>query len=541
MIKGNGVVACQGISIAKAFIYKKRELINKKVDFLGSEHESSRLYEAVEIAKSELTDLYDKACKEVGEENAFIFEVHKMLLEDEDFIDLVKSHIASGIEAAEAVNLSGEEFCELLSSMDDEYMRERAADFRDISGRLKRILSGAEQQKYDFKEPIIIIADDLEPSETMSFDKSMIRGFILKNGSTNSHTAILARVMNVPSLVNTNIDLDSDIDGKEVILDANNNQYIIEPGAKELLEAKDSIENEKLIAKELETYIGKETITLDGKKINLYNNIGSLEDVKKVLEFDAEGVGLFRSEFLYLGREDYPSEEEQFAVYKEVAQLLGDKKCIIRTLDIGADKQAAYFNLPKEENPALGFRAIRICLENRQLFRTQLRAILRASYYGNISVMFPMIISKEEVLLCKEELNIAKRELRQESIPYKDIEVGIMIETPAAVFIAEELAKEVDFFSVGTNDLTQYTLAIDRQNSLLGNFYNPKHPAILMMLKAIASAALKQGIWVGICGELAADMEITQTLINYGFTEISVSPNLTLKMRKNIININSKA
>ncbi|MDD7266814.1 MAG: phosphoenolpyruvate--protein phosphotransferase [Lachnospiraceae bacterium] len=535
MLQGRGKSVCDGVSIGTVYLYQKKKAVTNNRPFLGVEEETAALLAAVERARTQLGELYENTVEELGEEHAAIFEVHQMLLEDEDFIDAMKAKISEEqMVAAEAAAQAGEEFAGLMAAMDDDYMRERAADFRDISGRVSRILSGVGDSKIVFNEPVIVVAEDLEPSETVSFDKSMIRGFVLQKGSTNSHTAILARVMNVPSVVSTGIELDDSLVGQIMVVDGYEGSYIVGP-TPEVLEATHArLEDEEKKRSALEALRGKDSISADGRQIHVYSNIGHPDDVDKVLEYDGEGIGLFRSEFLYLGRNDYPSEEEQFEAYKAVAERMNGKKVIIRTLDIGADKQAVYFQLPPEENPAMGLRAIRICLSNEALFKTQLRAILRASEYGNISIMFPMIISVEEVEACREQLEAVKAELRAEGKKVKDIEMGIMIETPAAVMMAEELAELVDFFSVGTNDLTQYTLAVDRQNEKIESYYNAKHPAIMKMLAKIGAAARQAGIWAGICGELGGDLTITEQVLQMGFEELSVSPGLTLKLREKI-------
>lgn len=528
-----------GIAIGRISVYHKVDCHVKRTKITDIQGEITRFQTAKDMAKTELEVLYQKALKEVGEVNASIFEVHQMMLEDVDFVEAIENMIQTqSINAEFAVASIGDNFAEMFSSMDDNYMRERAADVKDISNRLISVLSGNLQQNDATDEPVILLADDLAPSETVQLDKSKILSFVTKHGSTNSHTAILARTMNIPALIG--VDFPENIDGKIGIVDGYEGKLIIDPAVSVLenYQIKQSHENEK---KELLLQLkGKENMTVDGTKINLYANIGSMSDVSEVLENDAGGIGLFRSEFLYLESSDYPSEEKQFAVYKKVAEAMAGKKVIIRTLDIGADKQADYFKLNKEENPAMGYRAIRICLDRQDIFKTQLRAIYRASCYGTISVMFPMIISLEEIKAIKEITEEVKKELDQDGIPYKNIELGIMIETPAAVMMSEEFSKEVDFFSVGTNDLTQYTLAIDRQNSNLDSIYNPHHPAILKMLKIIAENAHKGGCWVGICGELAADTTLTETFLRFGYDELSVSPASVLKVRKKVREINLK-
>ena len=494
-----------------------------------------RFYQARETAKQQLQELYQKALREVGELNAAIFEVHQMMLDDLDYEESIVNMIKSQeVNAEYAVANTGDNFSKMFASMDDEYMQARSADVKDISNRVIGILQGKTLGGISGSEPVILLAEDLAPSETVQLDKSKVLSFVTRHGSTNSHTAILARTMNIPALIG--IDYPEDVDGKTAIVDGNKGLLIIDPTVS-ILEAykeqKEKEEEQKRLLLELK---GKEDITLDGKKINLYANIGSVSDVASVLTNDAQGIGLFRSEFLYLEASDYPTEEEQFRAYRQVAETMAGKKVIIRTLDIGGDKQVEYFDLDKEENPAMGYRAIRICLDRKEIFRTQLRALYRASYYGNIAIMFPMIISLDEVLEIKKMVAQVKAELDQEAVLYKEVELGIMIETPAAVMISDELAKEVDFFSVGTNDLTQYTLAIDRQNEKLDAIYNPHHKAILRMLQMIVDNGHKEGCWVGICGELGADLSLTETFLKMGFDELSVSPSMILRVRDKIRN-----
>ena len=482
--------------------------------------------------------LYEKAMKEVGEINAAIFEVHQMMLEDPDYVDSVYHIIRSqGVNAEYAVASTGDNFAEIFAAMDDDYMRERAADVKDISNRLIEVLQGNEQGEIHTEEPVILFAEDLAPSETVQLDKSKVLSFVTHLGSTNSHTAILARTMNIPAIIG--VDYPQDVDGKMGIVDGYTGKVYIDPPfslMEEYQQKKEKDEEKKRLLLQLK---GKENITLDGKKINLYANIGGVSDVAAVLANDAGGIGLFRSEFLYLESKDYPTEEEQFSAYKTVAEKMAGKKVIIRTLDIGADKQVDYFHLGKEENPAMGYRAIRICLDRPEIFKTQLRAIYRASYYGTLAIMFPMIISVDEVRQIKKMVETVKEELAKEQIPFKEVELGIMIETPAAALMSEELAKEVDFFSIGTNDLTQYTLAIDRQNQKLDNIYDPHHPAVLKLLKMVVENGHKEGCWVGICGELGADTTLTETFLKMGFDELSVSPSMILKVREKIRSIDT--
>ena len=524
-----------GIAIGKIQVFQKGESLVKRVKVSDAGQEVERFYQARETAKQQLQELYQKALREVGELNAAIFEVHQMMLDDLDYEESIVNMIKSQeVNAEYAVANTGDNFSKMFASMDDEYMQARSADVKDISNRVIGILQGKTLGGISGSEPVILLAEDLAPSETVQLDKSKVLSFVTRHGSTNSHTAILARTMNIPALIG--IDYPKDVDGKTAIVDGNKGLLIIDPTVS-ILEAykeqKEKEEEQKRLLLELK---GKEDITLDGKKINLYANIGSVSDVASVLTNDAQGIGLFRSEFLYLEASDYPTEEEQFRAYRQVAETMAGKKVIIRTLDIGADKQVEYFDLDKEENPAMGYRAIRICLDRKEIFRTQLRALYRASYYGNIAIMFPMIISLDEVLEIKEMVAQVKAELDQEAVLYKEVELGIMIETPAAVMISDELAKEVDFFSVGTNDLTQYTLAIDRQNEKLDAIYNPHHKAILRMLQMIVDNGHKEGCWVGICGELGADLSLTETFLKMGFDELSVSPSMILRVRDKIRN-----
>ena len=527
-----------GIAIGRISIFKKadQQVIRKKVN--DPEQEIARFEEAKEKAKTQLMALYEKAMKEVGEINAAIFEVHQMMLEDPDYVDSVYHIIRSqGVNAEYAVASTGDNFAEIFAAMDDDYMRERAADVKDISNRLIEVLQGNEQGGIHTEEPVILFAEDLAPSETVQLDKSKVLSFVTHLGSTNSHTAILARTMNIPAVIG--VDFPQDVDGKMGIVDGYTGKVYIDPPfslMEEYQQKKEKDEEKKRLLLQLK---GKENITLDGKKINLYANIGGVSDVAAVLANDAGGIGLFRSEFLYLESKDYPTEEEQFSAYKTVAEKMAGKEVIIRTLDIGADKQVDYFNLGKEENPAMGYRAIRICLDRPEIFKTQLRAIYRASYYGTLAIMFPMIISVDEVRQIKKMVETVKEELAKEQIPFKEVELGIMIETPAAALVSEELAKEVDFFSIGTNDLTQYTLAIDRQNQKLDNIYDPHHPAVLKLLKMVVENGHKEGCWVGICGELGADTTLTETFLKMGFDELSVSPSMILKVREKIRSIDT--
>lgn len=524
-----------GIAIGRLSIYNKKENQVKREKITDVEAEITRFTDAKETAKEQLKGFYEKAVKEVGEVNAAIFEVHQMMLDDLDYVESITNMIRTQeVNAEFAVASTGDNFSKMFAAMDDDYMKERAADVKDISNRVISILQNAENGSVTGEEPVILLADDLAPSETVQLDKSKVLSFVTRHGSTNSHTAILARTMNIPALIG--IDFSEDVNGKMGIVDGYTGTLYIELDEEimkkyEAKKAED--ENKKRLLLELK---GKENVTLDGKKINLYANIGGVADVANALSNDAGGIGLFRSEFLYLESEDYPTEEAQFAAYKTVAENMAGKKVIIRTLDIGADKQVDYFHMEKEENPAMGYRAIRICLDRPEIFKTQLRAIYRASYYGTISIMFPMIISVKEVKRIKEIVAEVKAELTTEGIPFKDCELGIMIETPAAVMISDLLAEEVDFFSIGTNDLTQYTLAIDRQNPKLDSFYDSHHEAILRMLQMVVDNGHKHGCWVGICGELGADTTLTSIFLKMGFDELSVSPAMILRVREEIRN-----
>ena len=531
ILKGKSI--CKKVSIGKILYFKQQALQVKRKKIEDKEAERLRFEQAKEQARQQMQTLFEKAKRGVGEAEAAIFEIHMMMLEDQDYLDSIYNIMESQLVCAEyAVASAGESFSQIFAEMDDEYMKARAADVKDISKRIVRILCGVGGESLDTEEPVILIANDLTPSETIQMDKSKLLGFVTRYGSLNSHTAILARTMNIPALIN--IDIREKWDKKLAIIDGYAGELIVEPTKEQLAKANEQIaEDEKKLAllKELK---GKETVTKGGKKVHLYANIGNVADTGLALQNDAEGIGLFRSEFLYLQVNDYPTEDEQFLAYKTVAQNMAGKKVIIRTLDIGADKQADYFNLEKEENPALGYRAIRICLKEPQIFRTQLRAILRASAFGSISVMFPMIISIQELQAAKELLEAAKKELAEGNITYKDVELGVMIETPAAVMISEELAKEVDFFSIGTNDLTQYTLAADRQNPKLDDIIDIHHPAILKMIQMTIENAHKHNTWVGVCGELGADLTLTETFLNMGIDELSVSPSSILAIREKI-------
>ncbi len=533
--KFSGKTVYNGITMGKVLVLRKdqEQIRRKRVE--NPESEIERMQRAAEASKQQLAALYDKAVKEVGESSAAIFEVHQMVLEDEDYLDAICHVIRTEMVNAEyAAAITGDNFAAMFAGMEDEYMQARAADVKDISARLVRNLSGQGSADFSAMEPSVIVADDLSPSETVQMDKKKIMAFVTVHGSTNSHTAILARMMNIPALIGVQMDLNEISTGMTAIVDGTAGEVIFEPTEFQCSEAEKKIAGEQEKLRLLQELKGKKNETHDGRTINIYANIGSVSDVGYVLENDAGGIGLFRSEFLYLGREDFPSEEEQFQAYKQVVQMMGQKKVIIRTLDIGADKQADYFGLGKEDNPALGYRAIRICIKQPDIFKTQLRALLRAAVYGNLSIMYPMIISAEEVRQIYAIVAEVEEELKQVRIPYRIPEQGIMIETPAAVMISDELAQLVDFFSIGTNDLTQYTLAIDRQNRRLEDFYNPHHRAVLRMIQMVVDNAHKCGKWAGICGELGADMALTETFVNMGVDELSVAPPMVLKVREKV-------
>ena len=521
-----------GIAIGKISILQKADTSVKRTRIENPEEEIARISQAKEKAVAQLQKLYDKALQEVGESGAAIFEVHQMMLDDEDYLDSIENIIRTEkINAEYAVATTGDNFATMFAQMDDDYMKARAADVKDISDRLVRVLSGHDEADMDASEPSIIVAEDLAPSETVQMDKSKVLAFVTRKGSSNSHTAILARTMNIPALIN--IEYDEDMNGKMAVVDGKKGILLIDPDEgtlKKYQEQKEEELRQRTMLKELK---GKTTETKSGHKIHLYANIGSTGDVASVLANDAEGIGLFRSEFIYLEKDNYPTEDEQFQIYKTVAQNMAGKKVIIRTLDIGADKQIDYFNMAHEENPAMGYRAIRICLDRPEVFKTQLRALFRASVYGNISIMYPMIISVNEVKQIKAIVAEVKKELTEQGIPFKeDVEQGVMIETPAAVMISDLLAKEVDFFSIGTNDLTQYTLAIDRQNAKLDNIYDSHHEAVIRMIQMVIDNAHKEGIWAGICGELGADTTMTERFVQMGIDELSVSPTFVLPVRK---------
>lgn len=523
----------KGIVMGPVVALKKNDYQVKRSRIEDADAETSRVQEAVKRSQEQLQKLYDKALKEVGEASAAIFEVHQMMLEDEDYLEAIQNMIQTEMVNAEyAVAVTGDNFSQMFASMDDDYMKARAADIKDISERLVRNLSGQEDADLSDIDPSVIVADDLSPSETVQMDKEKILAFVTVHGSTNSHTAILARMMNIPALIGVPLALDELKNGTTAVVDGFTGQVTFEPDEETQAATLKRVQEEKEKLALLQELKGKENITLDGKKINIYANIGSVGDIGYVLENDAGGIGLFRSEFLYLGRNDFPTEEEQFQAYKQVVQTMAGKKVIIRTLDIGADKQVDYFNLGNEENPALGYRAIRICLKQPDIFKTQLRALFRAAVYGNLSIMYPMITSVEEVEKIYEIVKEVEIELKAQEIQYRIPEQGIMIETPAAVMISDRLAEMVDFFSIGTNDLTQYTLAIDRQNEKLDDFYNPHHEAVLRMIQMVVDNAHKCGKWAGICGELGADLTLTEKFVRMGLDELSVAPSMILKLRK---------
>ena len=523
----------KGIAMGPVVVLKKNDYQVKRTRIEDAEAEAARVDVALKASQEQLQKLYDKAVKEVGEASAAIFEVHQMMLEDEDYLEAIQNMIRTEqVNAEYAVAVTGDNFAEMFASMDDDYMKARSADIKDISERLVRNLSGQGDVDLSSIEPSVIVADDLSPSETVQMDKDKILAFVTVHGSTNSHTAILARMMNIPALIGVKMDLEELQTEMTAVVDGFEGKVTFEPDEelKAQTEARMQEEEEKL--KLLQELKGKENITLDGRKINIYANIGSVGDIGYVMENDAGGIGLFRSEFLYLGRNDFPTEEEQFQAYKQAVQMMAGKKVIIRTLDIGADKQVDYFNLGNEDNPAMGYRAIRICLKQPEIFKTQLRALLRAAVYGNLSIMYPMITSTEEVKRIYEIVAEVEEELKAQEIQYKIPEQGIMIETPAAAIISDRLAEMVDFFSIGTNDLTQYTLAIDRQNEKLDEFYNPHHEALLRMIQMVVDNAHKCGKWAGICGELGADPTLTEQFVRMGLDELSVAPSMVLKLRK---------
>lgn len=526
-----------GIAIGKISVYKKNEQQVKRVRTEDTKGELARYEAAKAAAVEQLQELYQKALKEVGEANAAIFEIHQMMLDDGDYNESVENIIETQkVNAEYAVAVTGDNFAQMFRAMDDDYMRERAADVKDISERVLSVLHGGQKRKVVTDEPVIIVADDLAPSETVQLEKDMVLSFVTVHGSVNSHTAILARTMAIPALIGTEeLPLDNTVDGKLAVVDGLNGKIYVEPDAQTLEEMQKRQQAEQEKKELLQLLKGKENVTLDGKKIMLYANIGNIKDLATVIQNDAGGIGLFRSEFIYLEKDNYPMEEEQFSIYKTAVETMAGKRVIIRTLDIGADKQCEYFGMDKEENPALGYRAIRICLTRPEIFKTQLRALFRASAYGNLAIMYPMITSLWEVKRIKEIVEEVKAELTAEQLEFGNPQQGIMIETPAAVMMSGELAKEVDFFSIGTNDLTQYTLAIDRQNPKLDRFYDAHHPAVLSMIRMTVENAHKAGIWAGICGELGADTSLTKEFLEMGVDELSVSPGSILPIRKIIL------
>ena len=535
----NGKSVFGGIAIGKISVYQKKEQQVKRVKIDDPEQEMARYEKAKAEGIKQLQGLYDKALREVGEANAAIFEVHQMMMEDDGYNESVENIIRSqGVNAEYAVATTGDNYAQMFSAMDDDYMRERAADVRDISERLLTILNGEETGAVDADEPKIIVAEDLAPSETVQLDKDKVLSFVTVKGSLNSHTAILARTMAIPALVNTSVSLESEMDGRLGIVDGADGTFYVDPDEETLAEMKKRQEEDLSRKQLLLTLKGKENVTLDGQKVMLYANIGNIKDLATVIQNDAGGIGLFRSEFIYLEKEDFPTEEEQFQIYRQVAQTMAGKRVIIRTLDIGADKQCDYFHMEHEENPALGCRAIRICLTRPEIFKTQLRALFRASAFGKIAIMYPMITSVQEVRKIKEIVEEVKAELTSQGVEFGNPEQGIMIETPAAAIISDDLAKEVDFFSIGTNDLSQYTMAIDRQNPQLDLFFDPHHPAVLRMISLVMENAHKAGIWAGICGELGADQSLTKEFLAMGVDELSVSPGSILPLRKIILETN---
>ena len=533
----SGKSVFRGIAIGKISVYRKNEQQVKRVRTEDTKGELARYEAAKAAAIEQLQELYQKALKEVGEANAAIFEIHQMMLDDGDYNESVENIIETQkVNEEYAVAVTGDNFAQMFRAMDDDYMRERAADVKDISERVLSILNGGQKGKEVTDEPVIIVADDLAPSETVQLEKDMVLSFVTVHGSVNSHTAILARTMAIPALIGTEeLPLDDTVDGKLAVVDGLNGKIYVEPDAQTLEEMKKRRQAELEKTELLQLLKGKENVTLDGKKIMLYANIGNIKDLATVIQNDAGGIGLFRSEFIYLEKDRYPTEEEQFSIYKTAVETMAGKRVIIRTLDIGADKQCEYFKMDKEENPALGYRAIRICLTRPEIFKTQLRALFRASAYGNLAIMYPMITSLWEVKRIKEIVEEVKDELTAEQLEFGNPQQGIMIETPAAVMMSEKLAKEVDFFSIGTNDLTQYTLAIDRQNPKLDKFYDAHHPAVLSMIRMTVENAHKAGIWAGICGELGADTSLTKEFLAMGVDELSVSPGSILPIRKIIL------
>lgn len=536
MITLEGKSVFGGVTIGKIQFYKRNEITIKRTRVEDVEAEVERFQNAKAKTLELLKGLYEKALEDVGEANAMIFEAHQLMLEDPDYVESIENIIRTqDVNAEYAIGATADNFAAIFEAMDDAYMQGRAADVRDVSERLLQALSSQNETVMVMDEPVIIAADDLMPSETVQLDKEKVLSFVTMYGSANSHTAILARTMNIPAVIGLGEALKEEYDGKVAIVDGVDGKVYIDPDEETMASMQKKQKKDQEQKELLNQLKGKENVTKSGQKVNVYANIGNLADVGAVLKNDAGGIGLFRSEFLYLESDIYPTEEQQFTVYKKVAETMAGKKVIIRTLDIGADKQVDYFKLDKEDNPALGYRAIRICLTRPEIFKTQLRALYRASAYGQISIMFPMIISVAEVKKIKEIVEEVKAELRTEGAAFReDVELGIMIETPAAVMVSRELAKEVDFFSVGTNDLTQYTLAIDRQNQKLEDFYDSHHPAVLAMIRMAAESAHAEGKWIGICGELGADVTLTETFLKMGIDELSVAPGMVLKVRQKI-------
>ncbi|MBS7298880.1 MAG: phosphoenolpyruvate--protein phosphotransferase [Eubacteriales bacterium] len=526
-----------GIAIGKIKFFQNKSQTVKRIHTPDTASELSRFKSSVSNAEKQLKQLYNKACTEVGTDNAAIFEIHQIMLNDDDFLDSIENIIAGEeVNAEYAVAVTGDNFSKMFASMEDAYIRARAADVKDISERLIRILSGVDESGIDTDEPVIIVAEDIAPSETVQLDKSKVLAFVTAKGSANSHTSILARTMNIPAIIGAEIT--DEHNGSLAVVDGFSGKVYINPDEELLLEMKNKVLEEKEKRELLNTLRGKENITLDGTKVDIFANIGNVSDLALVLENDADGIGLFRSEFIYLERDSFPTEDEQFAIYKSVAQTMGDKKVIIRTLDIGADKQADYFCLCKEENPAMGLRAIRLCLTRPDIFKVQLKALFRAAVFGNISIMYPMITSVNEIKAIKNIVAEVEQELRNAKISYRVPEQGIMIETPAAAILSDKLANEVSFFSIGTNDLSQYTMAIDRQNSCLDEFFDPHSEAVMRMIELTVKNAHNAGIWVGICGELGADTSMTERFLRMGVDELSVSPPKVLSVRKRVRELN---
>lgn len=534
VINGRGI--SDGIVFGKLYFYQRKPLSVRKAHIYNENAEIKRFESARQQAVAQLQNLYDKTLREADEASAMIFEIHRMMLEDADYCEAVANFVREEkINAEWAVEKTGEQFSQMFSSMDDSYMKERAADVRDISKKLIDIMSGNENDLILSDEPVILVTDELLPSETVQIDKSLLLGFAVTHGSANSHTAILARIMNIPAVLHENGELKTEYNGKTAAIDGTAGTVYIEPDEDTLLRLKAMQEENLRHTALLQALKGKESVTIDGRKVKLYSNAGGLPDIDSANQNDADGIGLFRSEFLYMEKNDFPSEEDQFTVYRSAAEKMNGKLVVIRTMDIGADKQAACFNIPKEDNPALGYRAIRICLDRTDIFKTQLRAIYRASAYGRLAMMFPMIISVDEIRKIKSIMSEVRAELTEREVPFCDeIETGIMIETPAAAIVSDELAREVDFFSIGTNDLTQYTLAVDRQNPKLDRFYDPHHKAILRLIKTVVDNAHRAGIWAGICGELAGDLTLTETFLAMGVDELSVFPSKVLELRKKV-------